>query len=265
MQSSMGTREKIAAVSWYLKRPSLYPDFLRQLRRLPTLKAERARNLENGTAGDSWCRSNVSTYEDFARAIDISPTLARLSTAHATDWQIALEAHAACPVRMGGPTNVDLVFNLCRELRPENVLETGVAYGWSSLAILLAMDDIQEGRLVSIDRPYPLLDNDAVVGCVVPEWLRSRWTLIRRADRDALPGALSDLKPLDLAHYDSDKSYSGRTYAYDQIWSALRTGGLLVSDDIADNLAFKVFAEQVQRTPYVFGKSGEGYVGILVK
>ena len=46
---------------------------------------------------------------------------------------------------------------------------------------------------------------------------------------------------LDLCHYDSDKSYYGRRWAYPKLWEALKTGGIFISDDIQDNWAFKEF------------------------
>ena len=69
---------------------------------------------------------------------------------------------------MGGAGHVDLLYHVCLHKRPDRIVETGVAYGWSSLAILLALEENGRGALVSIDRPYPGLDNDAFVGCVVP-------------------------------------------------------------------------------------------------
>ncbi len=54
------------------------------------------------------------------------------------------------------------------------------------------------------------------------------------ADREGLPRALREAAPVDLAHYDSDKSPQGRAFAYAAIWQALREGGILVSDDVGD-------------------------------
>jgi hypothetical protein len=112
--------------------------------------------------------------------------------------------------------------------------------------------------------PYPKLNNDAHVGCIVPDALRSRWTLLRYADREGLPRALRLLGTLDLCHYDSDKRYRSRMWAYPLLWQALRPGGLLLSDDIGDNIAFRDFCLQVRLDPVVIGIAGK-YVGALVK
>ena len=83
-------------------------------------------------------------------------------------------------------------------------------------------------------------------------------------DRQGLPRALRAGQPIDLAHYDSDKSYHGRSFAYNTIWDSMSTGAILVSDDISDNLAFKEFAEGVGRTPIVV-KWNRKYQGIVIK
>jgi hypothetical protein len=94
--------------------------------------------------------------------------------------------------------------------------------------------------------------------------LRPRWKLIRLPDRDVLPRVLRDWPVIDLAHYDSDKSERGRAFGYESLWSALRPGGFLISDDIHDNLAFRDFCEKVGRKPWVLPARG-GYVGFLRK
>ena len=90
--------------------------------------------------------------------------------------------------------------------------------------------------------PYPKMDNEDYVGIVIPSFLKEYWHLIRKPDRK---GIISGLKmfdqPIDLCHYDSDKSYYGRSYAYPLLWNSLKEGGIFISDDIQDNFAFKDF------------------------
>ncbi|MFN7176511.1 MAG: class I SAM-dependent methyltransferase [Thermaurantiacus sp.] len=179
--------------------------------------------------------------------------------------QEAEAAAAQSPVRMGGPGDLDLLFAAVRVSGAQRVVETGVAYGWSSLAILAAMDDGRNGRLASVDMPYPKMANEAFVGVVVPERLRGGWTLVRQPDRFGLDRAISALGgTIDLAHYDSDKSWQGRRWAYPRLWAALRPGGLLISDDIQDNMAF---AEMVAEMglPFAVTHSGGKFVGLIRK
>jgi predicted O-methyltransferase YrrM len=166
---------------------------------------------------------------------------------------------------MGGPGNLELLYHLCEHWKAEKVIETGVAYGWSSLALLLSLRHREGARLVSTDLPYAGAGNESYVGCVVAPALREQWTLLSGSDRNGLPTALQKLGgTIDLCHYDSDKSHAGRVWAYPLLWHALRPGGLFISDDIADNLAFKEFADGLGIAPLIAETDGK-YVGLLVK
>lgn len=154
-------------------------------------------------------------------------------------------------------------------MQAKTVIETGVAYGWSSLAILCSVSR-RNGALFSVDMPHPLLKDEGLTGAVVPASLRNRWTLIREPDHSGLMKVLRQVDRLDFIHYDSDKSYLGRQATYRRLWRHLRPGGILMSDDIADNTAFRDFAAEVAITPIVVysngsGLSGARYVGLLLK
>jgi hypothetical protein len=95
--------------------------------------------------------------------------------------------------------------------------------------------------------------------------LRARWTLVREPDRYGLVKALRALGgAIDFCHYDSDKSYGGRKYAYRLMWDALETGGVFVSDDIQDNFAFRDLVEAKAATFAVTECEGK-FVGIVRK
>jgi predicted O-methyltransferase YrrM len=168
--------------------------------------------------------------------------------------------------RMGGGADVDLLYALCVATGARRVIETGVAFGWSTLAILSAIEDRPGAALISIDMPYLGASSDHLVGLAVSDDLRGAWTLRRGADRDELEDAVADMQPIDLAHYDSDKSASGRLWAYALMWDGLGPGGLLMSDDIGDNFSFLQFAEKRGIAPVVIsGPDGEKFSGILKK
>jgi predicted O-methyltransferase YrrM len=172
---------------------------------------------------------------------------------------------SAARVTMGGPGDIDLLYAAVVLTRAERIVETGVAYGWSSLAVLAGLEANGQGRLASVDMPYPKLNNEAWVGVAVPQRLRSRWTLVREPDRWGLKKALRHLGgSIDLCHYDSDKSYDGREYGYALMWRALRSGGLFISDDIQDNLAFRDFVAGLGAPMAVTEYQGK-YVGIVRK
>jgi predicted O-methyltransferase YrrM len=175
----------------------------------------------------------------------------------------ALAAHSA--VVMGGPADLDLLYAAVRLSNAYSVIETGVAYGWSSLAILAALEGREGAHLVSVDMPYPKMNNDDFVGIVVPDRFRKNWELVRQPDRNGLKSALSLVGgSIDLCHFDSDKSYYGRQFAYPLLWDALSPGGIFISDDIQDNLAFQEFVE-AKGAPFAVTESAGKHVGLVRK
>lgn len=255
--------------TFFLARPQYYPELARRVRKrvgsalLPKPMGRSRRVAEQWAA---------------ERAISVDQALARLGIGQATPLSElfpevirgAEQRARECPVQMGGGGGVDLLFHIARQLKAERVIETGVAYGFSSLALLLALRESQ-GRLFSVDMPYPGRGNERYVGCAVPADLRASWTLLRYPDSIGLPRALAQLGgPLDFCHYDSDKSYEGRAWAYPLIWAALRPGGILMSDDIDDNTGFRDYAAELGVEPMVVmtpggGGAGRRHVGILIK
>ena len=69
---------------------------------------------------------------------------------------------------------------------------------------------------------------------------------------------------IDLCHYDSDKSWWGRNFAYPILWKALNPNGLFISDDIQDNLYFSNFVEKNFLKFAVVEFEGK-YIGLIRK
>jgi hypothetical protein len=53
-------------------------------------------------------------------------------------------------------------------------------------------------------------------------------------------------------------------WTYPRLWDALRSDGLLISDDIGDNMGFAEFSRSVAVEPVIV-YSNDRYIGILVK
>jgi len=261
------TVRKTRELLWFLKYPRFYPELFRRL--------GKARKLFTGadpcatqTQATGWCRSLAIGLPEAVQRITGRPLPAPVRERFPHEFAEAEERARGCPVPMGGPGNLDLLYCMADYLQAKKVVETGVAYGWSSLAILLSLKHRKGAKLISTDLPYPHRNSQDYVGCVVPEALRRHWRLLRLADREGLPIALGDLQPLDLCHYDSDKSYEGRMWAYPRLWNALRPGGCLISDDVEDNLGFHDFCEHLGIAPVIVEmpcKDGKQYAGILFK
>jgi predicted O-methyltransferase YrrM len=251
---------------WFLGRPYLYRELVRRtVADVTRSRAARDYVAEERRLGETWAAATALPLEECTAALGIHGELRCVEELHPAEWAYATRAAEACPVRMGGAGHVDLIYHVCLHLKPERVVETGVSMGWSTLVILLALEKLGRGSLRSVDMPYPGRANDAYVGCTLPENLRRQWTLFRGADRDILPKIVREWGEIDLVHYDSDKSPQGRAFAFGMLWPVLRPGGVLISDDVHQNLGFRDFAERVGRRPWVVRKPNGSAAGILIK
>jgi len=131
-----------------------------------------------------------------------------------------------------------LAYLLCRLISPSVVLETGVAYGVSSAFILKALEENDRGTLYSIDLPPLRADYERFWGIAVPEALRGRWRLHRGASARVLPMLLRETPAVDLFVHDSLHTHRNMRREFDTIWPRLRSGGVLLADDVERNRAF---------------------------
>ncbi|HWA31422.1 MAG TPA: class I SAM-dependent methyltransferase [Rhizomicrobium sp.] len=164
---------------------------------------------------------------------------------------------------LAGSSDLRLAYSAAIGTGAQDILETGVALGWSSLAFLKAIERTG-GRLVSVDRPYPFLIGQSWVGAAVPSDMRAHWTLLRHSDRRGIPQALHLSDGYDLIHYDSDKTQEGRNWAYPRLWRALRPGGLLISDDVGDNESWMAFC-RANGVPPVVVRRRRAFSGLARK
>jgi predicted O-methyltransferase YrrM len=258
----MGLRSKLATLWWFLVQPELYPQliYLFYQRLFPHAKES------TRSEATEWCKqSSVSSIQAIKHFTgrEYVKSLQEIFPGFFNDARKMIQK---LPVTMGGEADLELLYYLAEHWNAKTVVETGVAYGWSSAVLLLSLHNREDGMLYSTDMPYAKMSNEDFVGCLVPEILKARWKLIRLPDRQAFRKIEKQISAIDLCHYDSDKSYRGRMWAYAWLWSRLRTGGLFVSDDVNDNLAFRDFAEKVNEPPViVYYEPEDKYVGLLIK
>lgn len=259
LKQTIAIVNRFRMLCWFLGRPLYWKHALAMISRKFLGNYDSA---EQHAKAIEWAASNAISHSEALLKLGVK------SPATGLDESVISEANiraAHVSIKMGGPGDVDLLFDLVRLLRPSRVIETGVACGWSSLAILHAMSLNGCGRLVSVDMPYPNRGTESFVGVVVPERYRKRWTLIRKPDRPGLREAIRVFQGcVDLCHYDSDKNWWGRAYSYPLMWDALKSGGIFVSDDIQDNLFFARFVE-AKKIPFVVTQCNGKFVGILRK
>ena len=213
-------------------------------------------------ASARWCATVATEVAEWARARD--PGL----------WDAAVEAAGAqrayaegrireLGLDLGGGGHHPLLTFLVRWRRPARVLETGVAAGFSSRAILLVLRANGAGELRSSDFPYfRLEDPERYVGYLVEPELRQGWRVETDGDRRNLPRLLADWPTLDLFHYDSDKSASGRRFAERLVLPRLVPGGFAVFDDVQDDLSFRRLTARLGWPWWVFPFEGK-YAGVV--
>lgn len=152
------------------------------------------------------------------------------------------------------------LYVIVRILRPNIVVETGVANGVSSAYILRAMEDNGVGKLISIDLPYPgvgsILPEGKQTGWLVPDDLRHRWTLILERSLDVLPGILKELGNIDVFLHDSDHSYNYMKAEMELAWPYVVEDGVLMADDAWQNSAFRDFCRQVDKNAIMIANLG---------
>lgn len=253
---------------YLLRRPSWYPDAWRRVQinlahaLLPTPMGRSAKIAER------WASARVCTVDEALSLLGTSQKRL-IADDYPSEMADALRLELNATAQNGWGGSADLIYAICEAIEVRNAVETGVAHGFSSLAILLSVSR-RGGHLWSVDMANPYIRDESEIGIVVPRRLRHGWTLERLPDSVGLPRVLAKAYPVDFSHYDSDKSYEGRMLSYPRLWAGLRDGGILMSDDIGDNTAFRDFAAEINVDPIVIsapgsGTSGPRYVGLLRK
>ncbi|WP_053057723.1 class I SAM-dependent methyltransferase [Rubrobacter aplysinae] len=167
---------------------------------------------------------------------------------------------------------------LCRLVRPERVVETGVAHGVSSAFLLAALRENGGGDLHSVDLP-PLRREAGrfwgiAAGCNGSTGDTDGWHLHRGASRRVLPGLLRELGSVGLFVHDSLHTRRNMAYELDLAWKYLRPGGAILADDPERNAAFGGLSErrpalmrvirEIEDTPLT-GEAAKTTFGLAIK
>lgn len=145
-----------------------------------------------------------------------------------------------------------VLYAICRQLQPADVVETGVASGVSSSYVLGALAANGRGRLHSID--FPTWEPDT--GWIVPDILKDRWELIIGRRTEELTALLKRLGTLQVFFHDGEHTYDNMMWEYRSAWAALEPGGVLLSHNIDFTDAFPDFSESIGVTSWVFQNLG---------
>lgn len=155
------------------------------------------------------------------------------------------------------------IYCLVRATKPEVMIETGVAHGYSSWIILNAMHKNGKGKLYSVDLPnndtnaaYNFGKTTPQTGWLVPDKLKSQWELHLGDAYQLLPQLIEKLKQIDIFFHDSDHSYEHMKFEFNTMYPAVKKEGIIVSDDVHKNASFEEFTKQHHLTALRFNKGG---------
>lgn len=153
-------------------------------------------------------------------------------------------------------------YALIRKHEPTTIVETGVCVGFSSYAMLLALEKNESGQLYSIDYPHyadesldqfraetfegyggAAIPSDKEPGWIIPDELRDYWNLSLGKSQRELPKLVPEVNQLEMFVHDSEHSHPCMMFEYELAYEWMEEGGLIVSDDISWNEAFPVFVD----------------------
>jgi predicted O-methyltransferase YrrM len=135
--------------------------------------------------------------------------------------------------------------------RPAVVVEVGMAFGISSLAILTALEEAGHGRLLSID-PYQGTDwHGCGLAAIERSGLGARHELVERPDYLALPKLVEQGLEIEFAYIDGWHTFD---YALIDFWYAdklLAEGGIVGFNDCGFRAVAKTIAFALSHRKYV--------------
>ena len=150
-----------------------------------------------------------------------------------------------------------ILFLVVRKFKPNLIVETGIASGYSSTVILTAMRKNGSGRLISIDiqNKLDICGKTKEAGWLVPEELKENWTKTIGSSKEKL---LEINEPIDIFYHDSEHSEENMTREFNWAKMHLKKGGILISDDIDWSNAWKRFLKANKSFKKIIGAVSTG-------
>ena len=157
------------------------------------------------------------------------------------------------------PKTLDLLGRLVGELRPNTVVETGVANGASTRKILASFSELglSQSKLFSLDVDPRVATPDLVSN---PQF---QFVLVDSSR--SFVSSMHEIGAIDLFYHDSDHSYKNQMLEYSVAWEKLNPEkGVLISDDVNWSNAFLDFCKRVNRFPLLLS-DGSTVSGVISK
>jgi len=164
------------------------------------------------------------------------------------------------------PALAEAIWCLLKALRPDTVVETGVARGVTSGLVLKGLANNGKGHLWSIDLP-PVKDPWwRQFGAAVSPDLRDRWTFQRGSSQRLLARVCREVRQVDLFIHDSLHTSEHVRFELETVWPYLRASGVMVVDDVDSNDGLTRFLEGLSASWLVGAdRRKQGAFGIVVK
>lgn len=135
-----------------------------------------------------------------------------------------------------GVQYIEFLYFLCKNLKPKNILETGVWLG-SSTQIFFKTAELHnyETKVKSIDLPRLDLNKsyNYLIGSLVEKKFEKNWELYIGKDRKYFKKIILK-NNYDFYHFDSDKSYRGKKFLLKELTSN-KESFIALFDDLSDN------------------------------
>jgi predicted O-methyltransferase YrrM len=159
------------------------------------------------------------------------------------------------------------LYALCKIMKPDKVVETGVAYGLSSSYVLQALHENERGELYSIDSVFRPWESKEMIGSAIPSHLKHRWRFTFGKSTDNLKNLFDSLQQADIFLHDSLHTFKNMMFEFSIAWPYLKKNGILIADDIVDNDAFYQFYSSRNLEPIFLTRDNENtpILGILRK
>jgi predicted O-methyltransferase YrrM len=152
---------------------------------------------------------------------------------------------------------LELLKILVESRRPNVVIETGVANGASTRALLNEIEKLGiECQLHSFDIDPRVASSELIA--------RKNWHFHLIKDLSELTRDMNAIGEIDIFYHDSDHSYDNQFAEYMIAWKHLKPNGILISDDINWSNAFFDFCTNIGRSPLVLSGLTK-YAGLVVK
>jgi predicted O-methyltransferase YrrM len=252
-------RQARLAASLAVRNPRLLGDYTRWAIEGRRHQPAAARQVHLGVLTVDECLALVEAEFD---GWEEGPSLARVR-----EWSFDERARIGGGAIMAGDTMLGrLVYEVARAVRPDTIVETGVATGVTSAHLLAALEDNGHGVLHSIDLPPTDMVAAGHVGAAIPDDLRHRWKYHWGASRRLLPKLLKELQGRLMFVHDSDHSYANMAWEIRSAWQAMSSGGVIVCDDVDLHTAFLDTARELNGRPWLVAQAEKGgTTGLVIR